>query len=71
MDDKMMNAVVARQMSKQTGLEIKQELVAKLPDDGCPGHMGLPRWDVYAARAGEFTVLAYVYEDGEIRINIV
>lgn len=62
---------VAAKMSEETGLEIKEEHVALLPDDGTPGHMGLGHWNVYAARAGEFTVLAYVYDSGDSSVTIV
>ena len=62
---------IAKVMSKELGAEIKEELVIKLPDDGCPGHLTLPHWDVYAARAGEFTVIAYVYDDGDINVRII
>ena len=53
---------VAALMSKELGVELSDDLVVMLPDDG---------WDVYAARAGEFTMLAYVYDDGSIHIRTV
>ena len=62
---------VAALMSKELGVELSDDLVVMLPDDGCPGHMGMPHWDVYAARAGEFTMLAYVYDDGSIHIHTI
>ncbi|MCR5185791.1 MAG: hypothetical protein K6D97_01565 [Clostridia bacterium] len=46
-------------MSEEVGFEIDEKLVTKLPDDGTPDHMGSGHWDVFAARAGEFVVLAY------------
>ena len=54
---------IAEIMSRELGAEVKPEVVVKLPDDGCPGHMGINHWDVFAARAGEFTILLYKYED--------
>ena len=62
---------IAMLMSKELGFEITVEQVAKLPDDGCPGHMNLGHWDVFAARAGEFVMLAYAYDDGSVSIHIV
>jgi len=62
---------VARMMSKEVGIEVKEEHVAKLPDDGTPGHMGLGHWDVYAARAGEFTVLLYAYDSGKASVTVI
>lgn len=62
---------IAKAMTEKLGIEVKEELITKLPDDGCPGHMGLPHWDVYAARAGEFTLLAYAYDNGDISVHIV
>ena len=68
----MEKSKIAEAMSNGLGVsEIKEELIIKLPDDGCPGHLGLPHRDVYAARAGEFTILAYVYDDGNISVHIV
>lgn len=62
---------IAQLMSEKVGFEIKDELIVKLPDDGCTGHLGSPYWAVYAARAGEFTILAYVYAGGDITIIVV
>lgn len=62
---------VAAKMSEETGLEIKEEHVALLPDDGTPGHMDLGHWDVYGARAGEFTVLLYDYDSGKPSVIVV
>jgi hypothetical protein len=62
---------VARMMSKEVGIEVKEEHVAKLPDDGTPGHMDLGHWDVYGARAGEFTVLLYDYDSGKPSVIVV
>jgi hypothetical protein len=67
----MEKKTVAALMSKELGVEVDENLVVMLPDDGCPGHMGSTHWNVYAARAGEFTMLAYVYADGSINIRIV
>ncbi len=61
---------VARRMSEEVGFEIDEKLVTKLPDDGTPDHMGSGHWDVFAARAGEFVVLAYAYDSGEFSITI-
>ena len=62
---------VARMMSKEVGIEVKEEHVALLPDDGTPGHMGLGHWNVFAARAGEFTVLLYDYDSGDSSVMYV
>ena len=69
---------IAMRMNAALGLmddgPIKEENVALIPSDGCPGHMGSGPWDVYAARAGEFTILAYVYlmeEEPDINIVVV
>ena len=62
---------IAKAMGEKLGVEVKEELVIKLPDDGCPGHLNSPHWDVYAARAGEFTILAYVYDDGNVNVHVV
>lgn len=62
----VIKSVVAQQMLQQCGVKISTDLIVQLPDDGCPGHMGLPRWDVFAARCGEFVCVAYVYADGRI-----
>lgn len=70
--DVMLNkSEIAEIMSKKTGIEIKEDLVVLLPDDGTPGHMGSGHWNVYAARAGEFTVLAYAFDTGEVSVRIV
>lgn len=62
---------IAQAMAQELGTEIKEDLIIKLPDDGCPGHLGCSHWDVYAARAGEFTLLAYAYANGRISVHIV
>ncbi len=63
---------VADAMSEQFGAEVKANLVTKLPNDGTEGHLGLGTWDVYAARCGEFVLVAYVYPDEEtIDVEIV
>ncbi len=67
----MEKKTIAALFSKELGFEISDELVTMLPDDGTPGHMGSGHWDVYAARAGEFVMLAYVYDDGSIHIHTV
>ena len=64
-------AKIAKAMTEKLGTEIKEELIVKLPDDGCPGHLASSHWDVYAVRAGEFTLFAYVYADGDISVHIV
>ena len=56
---------------EQWRLTISEDHICKFPDDDCPGHMGLGHWDVYGARCGEFTVLVYVYDNGEIRLHMV
>ena len=50
---------VAYNMSTSLGVEVKEEMIVKLPTENC-SHMGL-KWEVYAARCGEFTVIAYDY----------
>ena len=62
---------IAKAMTEKLGIKVNEELIVKLPDDGCPGHLGSSHWDVYAVRAGEFTLLAYVYADGDISVHIV
>lgn len=66
-----MKQEIAKAMAEKLGVEVQENLIVKLPDDGCPGHMGSPRWDVYAARAGEFTLLAYAYANGDVCVHIV
>lgn len=61
---------IAEIMSKELGAEVSPEAVVMLPEDGCPGHMGLEHWNVYAARCGEFTILLYEYDDGLIYVSI-
>lgn len=54
----------------QQGLtqEVTPEQVVKLPDNGCKGFMGIPHWDVYAARVQEYVCLVYVYADGRVNV---
>ena len=61
---------VAEVMNKSFGSEVvKPENIGEVPNDGCEGHMGSGPWQVYAARAGEFTILLYYYETtGEMRV---
>ena len=66
-----MKSKIAKKMSEELGIDVNEDLVVKLPDDGCPGHMGVPHWDVYAARCGEFTLIANVYSNGDIMVSIV
>ena len=67
----MKKDMVAKVMTKKVGTKIRPELVTRLPWDGTPGHMGVKRWDVYGARCGEFTLIAYVYDDDHINIKII
>lgn len=67
----MEKRIIAYAMTEKTGFAIREELIIELPDDGCPGHMGLPHWKVYAARAGEFTIIAYAYADGNITVHVM
>lgn len=61
---------IAAAMGEMLGTTpINEELIVKVPDDGCPGHLGVTHWDVYAARAGEFTLLAYAYDNGDITVT--
>lgn len=62
---------IAKIMTEKLGAEVNPDAVVKLPDDGCPGHMGAKHWDVFAARCGEFTILLYEYDNGIVYINIV
>ena len=63
---------VAMAMSKELGADVKTEQITKLPSDGTEGHMGCGTWDVYAARSGEFVLVAYVYKDEEeIDVEII
>lgn len=62
---------IAEMMSEKIGEKVNPDVVVKLPDDGCPGHMGINHWEVYAARCGETTILLYEYDNGMIFINIV
>lgn len=61
---------VAEVMNRNFGAEVvKPKNVVEVPSDGCEGHMGSGPWQVYAARAGEFTILLYYYETtGEMRV---
>ena len=63
--------IIAELMSEKLGAKISPNLVVKLPDDGCPGHMGVKHWEVFAARCGEFTVFMYEYDNGMIFVNII
>lgn len=64
---------VAEVMNRNFGAEVvKPENVVEVPSDGCEGHMGSGPWQVYAARAGEFTLLLYYYKDtDEISVRTV
>ena len=62
---------VAEVMYNKTGLVIKKDLVTKVKDDGCPGHMGSGHWDVYVARAGEFTIVMYAYDNGDYSVTLM
>ena len=59
---------VARNMSVALGAEVKEGMIVKLPTEDC-SHMGL-KWEVYAARCGELTVIAYDYGD-TISVQII
>lgn len=60
----------AKAMSKKLGATINPKHVVKLPNDGCDGHLGMPSWEVYAARAGEFVVILYQFKDGTVNVVI-
>ena len=62
---------IAKKMTKISGVTIDPELVVKLPSDGCPGHLFCTKWEVYAARCGEFTILLYEYEDGRVTVKMI
>ena len=62
---------IAREMTKISGVTIDPELVVKLPSDGCPGHILCTKWEVYAARCGEFTILLYKYKDGRTTVKVI
>lgn len=63
---------IAKEMNERLGYDgVTEERVIEVPSDGCEGHMGSGPWKVYAARAGEFTVLLYEYQSGKISVAVV
>jgi len=61
---------IANEMSKRMGEKIDPNTIVKITGDGKRGnHLGY-LWDVYATRLDEYTVVANVYDNGEIRVAI-
>ena len=62
---------IAYRMSQSLGVVIDPENVIEVPHDGCPGHLVAKNWKVFAARCGEFTLVAYDFGDNNIDIKVI
>lgn len=60
---------IAEEISTAYGVEIDPEKVVEIPSDGCQGHMLSGPWRVFAARMGEFTILAHVFKSDDDDVN--
>lgn len=71
-ENAMEKKAIATLMNEKMGADcVKEENVVEVPSDGCEGHMGSGPWKVYAARAGEFTILVYDFKDGQTTVTVV
>ncbi len=50
--------------------QIQSKDVVELPNNSTKGFMGIPHWEVYAARVEEYVCLLYWYPDGRANVYI-
>ena len=62
---------IAAAMCKHINITVNPELVVEVPSDGTTSHMGVGPWKVWAARTGEFTLIAHDTGDGNPGIIMV
>ena len=73
--EEMKMQTIVQLMNKKAAEEgvheaILPEHVVKLPNNSQKGFMGIPHWDVYAARVEEYVCLLYLYKDGRVNIYL-
>ena len=61
---------IANEMSKFVNKKIDPNSIVEVKGDGIRGKEYGFVWDVYATRSGEHTIIANVYDNGEIRVAI-